>query len=85
MSELLSDPRFWAVVAVGAVASWLYTYQHLRGGARPLRWLLAAVVLAAFVLAFVLYSWHGFVALVAISLLGWLGAPVAARLASRDR
>ena len=85
MTGLLGDWRFWAVVAGGAVASWLYTYQHLRGRdwLHPLGFTLGAIVVALFATGFALFGWRGVFVLLAVSLLGWLGSPAAAALARR--
>ena len=85
MSEMLADWRFWAVVGAGAVASWLFAYHHLRGRdwRHPLGFGLGAAVFALFGAGFALFGWRGFVVLLAISALGWLGAPVVGRLARR--
>ena len=87
MSELLADVRFWLVVATGVVASWLYTYSHLRGRdwRHPASFVLGAVVFACFALGFAMYGWRGFAVLLAISALGWLGTPVVAARARRPQ
>ncbi len=86
MSDLLGDWRFWAIVGAGALASWLYSYAHLRGRdwRHPAGFTLGAVVVALFAFAFALFGWGGLVAMLAISALGWLGTPLAARLARRS-
>ena len=85
MSELLTDVRFWVVVGAGTLASWLYTWSHLRGRdwRPPAGFVLGGIVVALFATGFALFGWRGFAVLLAISALGWLGTPVILRLARR--
>jgi hypothetical protein len=85
MSELLANPWFWALVGLGTLLSWAYTWLHLRGRdwRDPLGFTLGAVVMAIFASGFALFGWRGFAVMFAISVLGWLGTPLAAAVARR--
>jgi hypothetical protein len=87
MSDLLADPRFWGIVVAGAAVAWLYSYNHLRGRdwRHPLGFALGAVGFGLFALGFAVFGWRGFAVMIAISALGWLGAPLASALARRRR
>ena len=85
MAELFLDWRFWAIAGTGAFLSWVYSYNHLRGRdwRHPVGFALGAVVVALFALGFAVFRWGGCAAALVISALGWLGTPLAARLARR--
>jgi hypothetical protein len=85
MSDLFTDPRFLGLVAAGAVASWLYLWCHLSGRdwRHPAGFLVSLLVVAVFALCFAVFRWGGCIAALAISALGWLGTPLALRLARR--
>ena len=87
---MLSDPRLWTLLALGALVSfgfsWLLLRERAGEGATPSRAAAAAlglVMLGLIVAGFVLFRWGGCVAALAMSLLGWLGVPVAGALARR--
>jgi hypothetical protein len=87
---MLTDPRFWTLLALGALVSfgfsWLLLRERAAEGAGPSRVAaatLGVVMLGLIAAGFVLFRWGGCVAALAMSLLGWLTVPAAGALARR--
>lgn len=89
---MLADPRFWTLLALGALVSFAFSWSLLRrrgaGDAvpTPTAAVLLGIVMFGLVAAgFVLFRWGGCVAALAMSLAGWLTVPLAGALARGRR